>query len=208
MKLLGIEIERRTDVLAMAAFLISAGSLLSQAAVMIRGPEARLDGPKQIVLFLDEGTNGQEELAAISNQFYINKGTPGYDDILKSEKLILSFRGRQVELKASNSVVPSSEGSKLVIGERTPWRPNKIPAGDVMTRETLYLPFPSSLSKDRAHNFISREELMKLLQRSSMVTVSLQAETYAGSKLISTCELHSSDIMAGIKAKGWSSLVC
>jgi hypothetical protein len=55
MKFLGIEIERKTDILAMAAFLISIGSIIGQLALLIRGAEIVLDGPRQVVLLFDEG---------------------------------------------------------------------------------------------------------------------------------------------------------
>jgi hypothetical protein len=53
-KFLGIEIERKTDVLAMAAFLISTGSIIGQVALLLRGADVILDGPRQIVLFFGE----------------------------------------------------------------------------------------------------------------------------------------------------------
>lgn len=150
MRFLGIEIEKRTDVLAFAAFLLSISSLLGQAVLLLRGPNILLDGPKNITLFF--GDYGRQPgqtgfLNAISRQVYVNNGAAGYNDILKSETLRLGLSGLSLELKAHYSVESARsrrDGRRLEFTNRQPWRPVLIKAGNFQDTETIFVPYPSS----------------------------------------------------------------
>ena len=208
MKLFGIEVERKTDILAMAAFLISTGSIIGQFALLIRGAEIILDGPRQLVLFFEEPIGGRGYLNAISTQIYVNKGTPGYDDILKSEALVLQLKGRPIELKAQEKVWSTASGYKLILKQRESWTPARIRAGEFVSNETLYVPYPSNNSDGLDINFLSRNDFISALGTSSEFKVILRSETYGGSELYSECIVAVRDILAGLKEKGWSSLEC
>lgn len=206
MKIIGIEIERKTDILAMAAFLISLGSLVGQAVLLLRGPEIVLDGPRQIILFFESDLSSRSYLNAISTQIYVNNGSPGFDDILKSERLLLTIAGRNIQLESQESVDSTRKGDKLVFRSRQAWKPVKIKAGDFISNETLYVPYPSI--KDRDENAIDRVDLEKLLSKSSDLKVELIAKTYGGEKLASICLLNMAETKFGFLEKGWASLIC
>lgn len=160
MTFLGIEIEKKTDVLAFAAFLLSIGSLLGQAVLLFRGPNILLDGPKNITLFF--GDYGRQPgqtgfLNAISRQVYVNNGATGYNDILKSETLRLGLSGLSLELKAQYSVESDRskrDGRRLEFTNRQPWRPVLIKAGNFQDTETIFVPYPSS-TLDNTYNLNS-----------------------------------------------------
>lgn len=208
MKLFGIEIERKTDILAMAAFLISIGSIIGQFALLIRGAEIVLDGPRQLVLYFEEPIGGRGYLNAISSQIYVNKGTPGYDDILKSEALVLQLKGHPIELTAQEKVWSTASGDKLILKQRDSWAPARIRAGDFVSNETLYVPYPSNTSSERDINFLSKSDFISALGASKELKVILKSETYGRSKLYSECIIVVRDVLAGLKEKGWSSLKC
>lgn len=208
MKFLGIEIERRTDILAMAAFLISIGSIIGQLALLIRGADIVLDGPRQVVLLFEEPMGGRGYLNVISSQIYVNKGTPGYDDILKREALLLQFKEHHIELKAQESVWSTATGDKLILKQRTQWKPEKINAGDFVSNETLFVPYPSHGSLNRDKNFVGVSQFISFLGKANELMIVLKAETYGGKRIMSECYVVSRDVLAGIHSKGWSSLVC
>jgi hypothetical protein len=206
MKIIGIEIERKTDILAMAAFLISLSSLVGQAVLLLRGPVIVLDGPRQIILFFESDLSSRSFLNAISTQIYVNNGSAGFDDILKSETLFLSIAEKKIQLESQESVDSTRKGDKLVFRSRQAWKPAKIRAGDFISNETLYVPYPSQ--KDLDENAIDRVDLEKLLPNSADLKIELFARTYRGKKLTSTCVLNMAEIKFGLSQKGWASLVC
>jgi hypothetical protein len=208
MKFLGIEIERKTDILAMAAFLISIGSIIGQFALLIRGAEIVLDGPRQVVLLFEEPMGGRGYLNAISSHIYVNKGTPGYDDILKSETLLLQLKGHHLELKAQESVSSTASGDKLILKQRAQWKPEKIKAGDFISSETLFVPYPSHGQLKRDANFVDVKQFKSFLATANELKVVLKVKTYGGRRIIAECYLVSRDVLAGIQSKGWSSLEC
>lgn len=208
MKFLGIEIERKTDILAMAAFLISTGSIIGQVALLLRGADVILDGPRQIVLFFGERMGSKNYLNAISTGIYVNRGTPGYDDILKSEKLHLRLNKQEIQLRAQHSVESTREGDKLVFQRKTPWKPARIGAGDFVSHETPYVPYPYRDPSDPNKDFLDFDQLVAALRQTKQVKVTLKAETYGGQALSSECFLLSSSALHGILAHRWVSLAC
>lgn len=208
MKFLGIEIERKTDILAMAAFLISIGSIVSQVALLLRGAEVGLDGPGQIVLFFGEQMRGERYLNAITTQIYVNRGTPGYDDILRSETLHFQIGNREIQLQAQYSVQSTRKGDNLVIQNKVPWAPVKIRAGDFVSNEILYVP---RISMDKAHrnvNFITFRQLIESLQRSKQVKITLEAKTYGGETLTAECFLSSGSALQSLRNSKWFVTEC
>jgi hypothetical protein len=208
MRFLGIEIERKTDILAMAAFLISAGSILGQTVLLLRGPQVIVDGPVQILLFFEKARGSRGFLNAISTQIYVNRGSPGYDDILKRESLALYLKGDRILLNALERVVSSRDGDILIINKRESWIPSKIRAGDFVSNETLYVPYPAMDSPRRDKHFVTQQQLMQLLPKSGQLKVVLSASTYAGAEIESSCYIDPIDIEVGLLNKGWASLVC
>jgi hypothetical protein len=208
MKILGIEIERKTDILAMAAFLISMSSILGQFALLIRGADIALDGPRQVALLFEEPTSGRGYLNAISTQIYVNNGTPGYDDILKAEELTLQAKGQTISLKAHESVSSTDSGDKLIFRQRAQWKPEKIKAGDFLSNETLFVPYPTRDALKRDANFIGAKEFKSFLGLANELKIALKAETYGGETIVSECYIATREVLSGIESKGWSSLVC
>jgi hypothetical protein len=207
-KFLGIEIERKTDILAMAAFLISMGSIIGQIALLLRGAEVAVDGPRQVILLFESTLGSRKYLNAISTQIYVNNGSPSYDDILKSETLEIGGSEKQIELESQDLVDSTREGDKLVYRSRKAWKPEKIKAGDFISNETLFVPYPTRGNKRRDANFIDETSFYKLISAADLVRVELKAKTYGGQVLSSRCVLKKTDIMLGLREKGWASLRC
>jgi hypothetical protein len=149
MKVLGIEVEKKTDILAFTAFLLSIGSLLSQGFLLFRGSHVVLDGPKQITLFFsDVGAKDDQRnvLNVISNQVYVNNGANGYNDILRSEELRISLQGLSLHLKAQHyvdSFRSKTDATKLQIDKIEAWKPVVIKSGYFEDTETWFVPYPS-----------------------------------------------------------------
>ncbi len=208
MKLLGIEIERKTDILAMAAFVISLGSVIGQIAILIRGADVLIDGPRQIVLFFQATAGSRGFLNAITTQVYVNNGSPGFDDILKTETLLFELSEKTISLEAQQLVDSTRNGNKLIIRNAKRWAPAKIGAKDFLSNESLFVPYPSLVDTERDRNFVTRDEFLTLLPRSRTLKAKFLATTYGGHALYSTCFMISSDVRMGLRQKGWASLSC
>ena len=215
-KILGIEIERRTDILAFAAFIISIGSLLAQFVNLIRGPDVILVGPKIVTLYSSQGGDGKEYLRLMAGLTYLNNGSPGYNDILKSERAFLSMDKKEIKLTAKNYIDTKSDGKNLVKKIEGDAIPISLKAGNVHNHETEFVPFPNKGGESNK-NFVIVEEFIKSLDQSSNLTIKFVIETYEGKKITKICHLQPQKVVKYLNdgsrtindiKRSWSANLC
>jgi len=215
-KFFGIVIERKTDVLAFAAFVISIGSLTAQFVNLIRGPEIVLDGPKLVTLYSATASDNRDYLRLVATFTYLNKGSPGYDDILKSENVTVVMDGVAIKLSAKNYIETYSANKNMVREFKNDAIPVALKSGAVTSHETEFIPYPGqNKSSDLDHAEIN--QFVKTLQRSSSLTVQFNIETYEGQVINKSCTLkpkkvayylRDTDKTVNNKSRGWSTSVC
>ena len=93
LNLFGLRIERQTDFVALAAFLLSLAGVSWQAAIQLRGPDVQFHPPDEIVLFANicEPNEQLRFLEAIAAMTYTNTGPPDFNDVVLDEKVHVSF---------------------------------------------------------------------------------------------------------------------
>src|SRR5262245_59350604 len=93
--LLGIQIERKTDILAFAAFLLSLSSIAYQGASMLRGARVTLLAPRQVTIYLRQfGHESEDYLTFLTSMEYVNSGPPGMNDVVAEESVSFTLAGR------------------------------------------------------------------------------------------------------------------
>lgn len=186
-RLFGIQIEKKTDILAFAAFVISVGTLVAQLVNLVRGPDIVLDGPKIVTLYSSPGGDGKHYIRLAARFTYLNNGSPGYDDFLKSESATILVDGASIELEAKDFVELSSHGKVMMRKRLNDATPVALKSGEVVSHETEFVPFPSRNSSNE--NFVSRAEFIDKLQSATDLIIRFTVHTYGGQTLSRHCSL-------------------
>lgn len=140
-KFLGIEIERKTDILALAAFIISISGLLYQITVFVQGPRVHLIPPEQITLTTTSyGNNGNKYITIIANMTYVNSGQEGHNAVIQKEKISFEIGNQTYELVWQYFVDVTSEGKRLDRKVIKSAQPFSLNAGSAESHETQFYP--------------------------------------------------------------------
>ena len=206
-KFLGIEVERKTDILAFAAFVISIGGLAAQAVNLIKGPDVFVENPRQVLFKSHRYPDGQEYLRISANLVYINKGSPGYDDITKEEKASVAVGNKVIDLVGQEYIDSSYKDGKLIVTKLSDANPIQIKSGSVVSHETYFSPWPNE-SKITADNFTKFSEFIDLLKDNNFISVEIKVSTYNGNNIEASCKLNTSEFLQHLEAKKWSAPVC
>ncbi|WP_166369493.1 hypothetical protein [Psychromonas sp. SA13A] len=206
-KVFGIEVERRTDILALAAFIISIGSIVSQTVNLIKGPEVILDIPKQILFMSEKYPDGIEYLRLSANLVYLNKGSPGYDDITKHEEASVKVGDTTFTLVAQEYIYSTYENGEFRVKKLSDAYPVQVKSGTVVSHETYFAPWPSG-AKNESQNYISFDTFLSLLKPQEYVVVTIKSSTYEGEMLETKCKIKISQFLHHLESKKWSAPVC
>ena len=209
MKILGLEIESKTDILAASAFVLSLGGLVAQAAIIVKGPHVILEGPDQVLLHAYDYGSGHRYVSLAATSTYVNTGTPSFGDVLRSESASLLVEGKRFEFMPISFVDVDSKAGKLNIIRESAWKPVKLASGDVETITTLFVPRPGE--GGNSSSFITLPQLLALLEKMSLsrsVDFSLVATTFSNRKIVYGCRLVNGDFIHGLRVKGWSAPLC
>lgn len=208
-KILGIEIEKKTDVLAFAAFAISIGSLIAQTANLIKGPDILLESPKQILFKSQKYPDGKEYMRLSAKMVYLNKGSPGYDDITKTEVATLVIGDNSFNLVGQEYIDSTYHDGQFEVIKLSDADPVQIESGSVITHETYFAPWPNGVDgKTASSNYVSYNDFLSLIKTEEIISVKIKATTYGGDNLETSCRLKTSQFLTHLKLKKWSAPVC
>lgn len=200
-----IEIEKKTDVLAFAAFVISIGGLITQSVNLLKGSEVLLEPPKQIVFYEYKHSETKKYLAISAMMTYLNMGSSGYNDITKIEEAFIFIGDKTIKLTAQKFTSSSREGEKLIFKKTIDSVPVQIKSGSVVSHETKFFPWSS---KEKGSNHIFFSDFLSLLKTYKEINVRIRATTYNGEELETLCKLETSVFRKGLEEKSWSAPVC
>ena len=208
MKILGIEIERKTDILAFAAFIISISNLILQFFNLVKGPNLTLESPQQVLIqSYSYSANGKKyiRIAAIMN--YFNQGSPGYHDIIKSEEAYIKFpnQNKEIKLNAQKYIHSKEKKGELVIETISNAIPVQIKSGDIVSHETLFVPWTNN---ETNKNFIEYSDFLNLLVSNKEINVRFISSNLKNQKKEVQCKLHTKIFLESLKQKTWSAPVC
>lgn len=211
MRILGIEIERRTDILAFTAFTISIGNLILQGFNLIKGPKLVLDPPKQILI--SKETYGNEKYIIISARMsYFNRGSPNHHDVIKLEEAYINFpvQKKTIKLNAQKYIHSERENDKLEIENISDAMPFQVESGNVKSHETLFVPRTSNTSNklNVNENFLKYSELLNLLKQNKEINIRLISRNLRNKEKEVTCNLITKNYLENLKRKKWAAPSC
>lgn len=207
LKIFGIEVERKTDILAFAAFVISIGSLVAQTINLIKGPEFIFEKPRQVLITSHLYPDGHAYTRISSKLVYLNKGSPGYDDITKTEEATIYVGEKKIRLVGQEYVDTSVKGKDVIITKISDADPVQVKSGGVVVHETYFAPWPEK-EGELTSNFVEFNKFVSWLKGRETIRVEFKTETFEGGVKTQTCRLVTKEFLNHLEEKGWSAPVC
>jgi hypothetical protein len=221
MKFFGIEIERKTDILALAAFILSITAALVQLSAFVLGPDVVLVPPEQVTILCVQ--HAGVEQAHFSTTFaYVNKGELGYNAAVAAERLKVNLKGRSLDYRWANletlyvargtqdadaTLCERPAAAKLARANVQPAAPFAINAGSAVSHETTFAP-RSSDKGDPNQNFVTWAKFIELLETGRELSFELIADVIEQKKVVFRCRVDVARALPGLKEKGWSAPSC
>lgn len=217
LKILGLQIERKTDILALAAFLLALGGITYQIYGFLRGADVELFPSEQIFIIAAQYPEISERYVRFDARMaYINKGYPGYNAVIRSESIKYSLAGKNYEQKWQAFESFNIKQSKLISVYKDDAHPIPIMAGRAESHDTYFAPrtircaeddvncdkYKNYLTWDNFINFLSEPEIKEL-------QFELVSEIYGGPTLNIKCTIEIDyNFMEQLKKTGWHAPSC
>ena len=208
MKLFGVEIERKTDILAAAAFLMSLLGIVGQVALFLRGPDIQLFTPEQILIKGHENPDGNIYLRVSALMVYRNAGSPGYHDTIKKEYVSFKLGDDKYKLiwdEFIDSYPDEIDKNKLIINRKSEAIPVQINAGMVETHETFFAPWIIKNDKE-LKSFLEWNDFKRLVSKQEKIAFRFTFEAFSGKVDSVNCHVLVKEFLGNL-GKGWSAPV-
>jgi hypothetical protein len=215
----GLQVARRTEIIALAAFMLSLSGVLWQVFNYTRGAVVRLFPPDQIVILATDtlGHNyaGQQNmLALIATMAYVNDGETGQNAIIRGEYISVSLGAREVEhrwYEFGNSDV--ADGALLFRREGVA-HPFPAIAASYIIHETLFAPWENVCVQsveycDVAKNFVKWDDFISAIKANPRLIFTARAEIYPSKKISVSCPVRLRDWeIAVLENQKWLTTTC
>jgi hypothetical protein len=209
-RFLGLLIERKTDFLAFAAFLISVGTLATQIAFFLKGPDVKLIPPRQVLINREQYSEKEHYVRLSAIMSYVNKGQPNYNDIIREELATMKIDKSVYELRWQSFISSDCTKDKLDITVKGNALPVPVIAGNVEAHETYFAPFePRTKGVPRDKNFLAWKTFMEMIPKVNEIIFTFKSETFEGDKEEVSCRVVVSDsLRKNLLNKGWAAPGC
>ncbi len=215
-KMLGLDIERKTDILALAAFLIAVGGIVFQITNYFRGPVIRLFPPDQVVIRKLKYPNGEEFIGIVARMAYVNSGQTGYNGIIRRELVRFKLDGTVYEQVWHSFVSTDSIGDELVENRTIEAKPVPVNAASSESHETAFVPrrvrcLAEALDCNSNANFLTWEEFLIKLEKLKLrqLRFDFEAEIYDEPPIRVACIIDiDTTLKTGLIDRGWHAPSC
>ena len=213
-----IEIDRKTDILALTSFLLSLLAIGHQALDYLAGARVELFPPSVVTLTKhDYHTNGKEDSYFIveAPMTYVNRGQLGYNDVVKRETVsFLGPNGKKVVLvgfQHFNSMEKEGNPDELVYTEKRGASPALIPARSGISHETRFVPFNQNCGGIPAcerQNYVRFDEALGFLDKQKTFELEFAAELISDDKpKVARCTISQLGVNE-LRRRGWVAHNC
>jgi hypothetical protein len=211
---LGLEIEKRTDFLALAAFSLALLSAAYQLFGFLRGFDVALFRPEQVLVVFDDYGNSRQVTRIHARMAYINLGQAGYNAALAKERVLFTLGDRTYEQVWQIFQSFDADGTELVPHFESDARPTAIGAGSAISHETYFAPHPTQCLADaddcdRWINLLSPNEFIALLKDQTSIKFTFVAELFGGDSVTAECTIEvDAELFSLLAVNGWAAPLC
>ncbi|MBV8771720.1 MAG: hypothetical protein JO166_05225 [Deltaproteobacteria bacterium] len=215
----GIHIARKTDILALTAFLISLGGILLQIRGCLRGPVIRIFAPPQIVILKDSKSfpSGRNPVRFAALVAYVNDGDTGYNATIRRELLHYQLAGTPyTQIWQQFTASDVDPGGKINMHPQGVALPIVINAGGSASHETYFTPLPVQVSKDHNEekedewkNFLEWKKFLNDLEKAKSLTIEIEAQVYDHKSAFTRCTIDiNQDVITRLRNIEWYAPTC
>lgn len=209
-KFLGLEIDTKTNLISLVAFLLSVTGIIGQIYFFLQGPRVALQPPEQVVFYSDLSADGATSYVKIAARMaYVNTGQAGFNDAVKKEAATLIVANRPHYFYWKKYISSDSEGAKFIANKKGDALPVPVNAGSVEAHETSFSPLPNPLDDKRyAENFIEFSKFKEEAGAEKEVTILFSYETFSGGRGEVKCVVPINDAFRSYIQNGWIAPGC
>jgi hypothetical protein len=206
----GLEIDRKTNILSLAAFVLSSAGVAGQIYFFFQGPKVALQPPEQTVFYNLLSADGKTNYLQIASRMaYVNTGQPGFNDAIRKESATLQIGSKTFNFFWQKYVYTDADGAKFIVNPKGDALPVAINAGAVEAHETSFSPIPKQGSQvSYGANYLKFEEFTKLAVAEEKLIVTLNYETFSGSLGNATCTIIIDTAFRYYIRNGWIAPLC
>lgn len=195
MKVFFLEIENKTDILALAAFLISLATIMTNIFLMIKGPEIYMVKPDQVAItFSQQKKSSEKYVKLVADNYFFNKASPGYDDVISKMNVSMAFGSEVIDLRWQYFAITDTDGSNVFERDRKPVKPILVKARQSDGAEIHYLPYTIRNSQ-KYKNYMTWEKFKEIIQKEkvTIIHVTFRYETFSNAKGEVNCDIEVSE---------------
>lgn len=206
----GLEVERRTDLLALTAFALALGGAIFQAAMFLRGPQPVMFPVEQLMLKFSPVQDGERYLWLYAHMAYVNSGAKDENTTLTRETVTFKFEDSFQEFDAAwlNFVTMRQDGSTDYLAEAIP---QTLEGGKSLGHATEFAPRPHRCTSPCNPNrdFITEAQFFEMTQEGTKLTVTFTAKFESDKEpLKRICRISGTDYVDRMAIRGYAPLVC
>lgn len=176
-----ILVNKETDVVSLAALILSLLALLPQVFFFVRGASPSLVEPEVIVFHEELGVSGIPHLALTAPMVYLNLGSPNSNFVVLKQSAELHVGSDSFQLRASHVVETNSLGNEYLNTATQSALPFSVTQEQGYAEKVKYLPRPpecdNSVTCNHSANIKSIEEFLGGAAVSEVVRIDFWAET-------------------------------
>jgi hypothetical protein len=218
-RFLGLEVARKTEILALAAFVLSISSAIWQVKNYLAGPVLRVFPSDQVTFTsakkLGQGYENEPDLVRVSaTMSYVNEGETGQNGTIRREKIAFAIGSKKYEHHWYQFVSMDVKDGQPTLKRESEARPFAVTAGGSTSHETLFAPWeaecaPGEKDCSPARNFLTWEGLLREVKAAKEVAVTTTAEVYSKGPVSSTCKIKLRDYeIKALEDEGWLAATC
>jgi|GEM_PF-2129255 len=216
---LGLQVARKTEIIALSAFSLSISTLLWQIINYTVGPVVRLFPTDQIVITatdkLGRNYSGQDNLLAlIATMAYVNGGDTGHNSVIRREYLDFSMGDRRVQHRWYEFGSSDIQNGNLTFKRDSEAHPFAVNAGSAVSHETLFAAWeidcePAMKQCDPGGNFVKWDDFIKTIMTTNQLSFSASADVYPSNRVTAACVVRLRDWEIKILEKEqWLTAAC
>jgi hypothetical protein len=194
---LGLRIARKTEIIALVAFILSASGVIWQIIIYTRGAVVTLFPTDQIVLAatdkLGRNYSGEDSLLAlIATMSYVNDGEAGQNAIIRREYISFALGASNIEHRWYEFGSSDVENIAQTFKRDSEARPFPVAASSATSHETLFAPWEIDCSAattpcNAAKNFVKWSDFISAIKTNPSITFTTQADVYPSKRIAATC---------------------
>lgn len=216
---LGLRIARKTEIIALVAFILSASGVIWQIYIYTRGAVVRLFPTDQILFTatdtLQRNYAGEDNLLAlIATMSYVNDGDAGQNAVVRRENISFSLGSLNVEHRWYEFGTSDVNNGSLKFKTDSEARPFPVAAASATSHETLFAPWEIDCSTmgtscNPAKNFVKWSDFISSIKSNPVITFTTKADVYPSKRITATCTVKLRDWEIAILEKDkWLPVAC